>query len=302
MKKYEFENFEFKIDLEYDTKLFWDIYRIYMAYNYSLDKGYWISPQYCACVAGEYGLFGFLEIDDKASEYDEKYFEYLFNKQMLLFKFEMEDRQIFDKLFKAKDLEEINSICNINELISREKELEFEGERISSAREMVEEDMNIYIKRLKKFVPKNILVKVKDIRVLALGAVTNEVYEEIAEFRNDLRKWLENPPGTNKKIELCGTHDLGYFHDEIFEACFQDKNLICTGTKSKIRFNNCKITYEQNDSVRNSKFKFEGYSYSSVARKEEEKIEFLLETTDVGNIVIECDNYDVTDLSNKDIL
>lgn len=104
--------------------------------------------------------------------------------------------------------------------------------------------------------------------------MTQEVYDEILELKNDLEKWLKNPPKTTKKFILSDTVNF-LFHDKYFDVYWENNNLILDDYDNLIKFNNYKLMFE--DDNKNELGEFEGYTYSSIIREDEDKKELYLE-------------------------
>lgn len=289
IKQYEFKDFVFAMNMGYNLKLFWKIFRIYHAYCLLENHNFIACLSYSSGVVGEFGAFYFREINERAGVYDDEYFYFLLYKEFLLSKLRYNvNDSLYLKIKYAKNIKELKGVYHID----------CEDENDKFYMDNTQRNLNYYIERLQKFVPKNILNKVKDIRVFALGVMTSEVYRDILMFKNDLENWLKSPPKTTKKFKIPSKKEVGYFHDEIYKVYFGSRDLIFDGDYNLIKFNNYKLLFED-DNIRKLT-EFEGYAYSSVIREDEEKLEFYLEIfgNNVNSLIIECDNVEIIELES----
>ena len=133
-------------------------------------------------------LFGILQVDKKSGKFSEEYFQKLYEMK------KEETIKIFKHQSKKKSIKKF------------------------------EEIFKYQLSRIKKLLPMEILNEVKDIRVLALGHVTKDIYQKITEYSENIEKY------TKKKIQDYNEHLTKQFKDKIpdfakeyFHDCFIKK-------------------------------------------------------------------------------
>lgn len=163
-----------------------------------------------------------------------------------------------------------------------------------------------YYDRIVYSIPKNILDKIQNIELFKLGYIEKNIYDELMAFKNELKKWLENPKGTNIHYDIDRESPVLTldFHDRYFRVKKEDNKLELIGIEhtAHIVCENCKtiiINSEGKEIINDYKNKknyefdcVDGYTYYGVYIKNSEKKEFLLETNsnEATNIIIETDN------------
>lgn len=260
--EYILENIKFDENFEYNAKDYWLLYRIYDAYKIGLECKMIYDLEYASCVVGEIGVLCFHKKIDKDLENSK---ELLYKKGILLYKmfagFNFEyTKDNYDFILNATSLDELKKFPKIT------------NEDIKYADTAIEK----YIERIKKFIPRNILEKIADLKLFALGFIEESIYEELLVFKNKLEKWLLNPNGTNKKYLLDDELDLEEFHDMLYDVSLNDNNLILKSndlyTPIDIKFNNCKILFLDDkgefEEIKEHPIMLEGYTYTILKRSD----------------------------------
>lgn len=166
-----------------------------------------------------------------------------------------------------------------------------------------------YYDRIIKSIPRSILEKIQNIELFKLGYIEKNIYDELMTFKNELKKWLENPKGTSIHYDIDGEKPIlaSNFHDQIFTIKKEDNKLELIGDEY-IVCENCKtiiINHEGNKIINDYKNKenyefnnIEGYTYFGICLKDSKKKEFLLETNsnEVSKVILETDNIKCIDL------
>lgn len=168
-----------------------------------------------------------LKIDERADDFSDDFYKELYNdakKTQLEFLEDVLDYNNFkNTLLKFTDFteEEIeNKFKKVNEDL-------FQG---MTPDEYFERSNTISIERLKNSIPENILNKVKDIRVLAFGYVSSEVYELIREYCVANEKFVEEKEIEYSKVleEQFGDTPITFmqhsFHDCDIIDVYKDKD------------------------------------------------------------------------------
>ena len=149
-------------------------------------------------------------------------------------------------------------------------------------------DIKNYLDKYLKYIPKDILNTIDNVKLYALGYMSLETYNKFIEYKNKLKNWLEKPLGSEnefKKISNDENNPLNNysFHDNRFTFKYENNNLILnslTFPGSSIIFKECKIL---NDNFDNSLLDniYEGYTYSIVKNITKNKYMIKLDFIDI---------------------
>ena len=106
-----------------------------------------------------------------------------------------------------------------------------------------------------------------------------------------MKKWLENPTGTNLHFDIDEKEYFGkFFHDQIFVIHKNGSIVDFFGEEEHIICENCKCTFlnSVNKEIFNDLdlIKIEGYSDIGVSTKDGLSFEYYLETADNNKIII----------------
>lgn len=166
------------------------------------------------------GLYIGLKVNKKAEEFSNEFYqqEYIKAKNKYIkYVADFIDYTKFKKIF----LEYIDNQDNI-----KEEDIELEFKKVNeemflgkSIDEHFDNNQKEIIERYKEVIPKNILNKVKDIRVLGLGYVSSEVYKLLKEYCDSNNKFVEDKL---KEIEIVEKEQFKNESIDFLKTSFHD--------------------------------------------------------------------------------
>lgn len=198
-------------------------------------------------------MYVLLKIDERCNDYSEELYNLLYeeekNKYVSLMSF-WEDFDAFCNLMNSTD----DTFKDLDEESKRKKFQELRDEEFGglSLTEVFDEKLNNGINTLKGKLSDEILNEVKDIRVLALGYASSDVYNKIEKFCKDNEKFvneqcdkysLYEKEAFNEDFDFLNInwHDSFVVSADVIESDFEMViDNIVSGTKT-ISFKNCNI-------------------------------------------------------------
>ena len=282
---YNIGNIKFNNDIVYDKVLYWSLFRIYSALNDSTD-----SLAFASSVACNTGVFLYNDIIKEEDKCEELY-EFLFYKTLLIVysEFNADNNINKDSIKLAKSISELKRIFDFNNINKNEIDI-------------INNLINRYNNRINNFIPKEILGNIQDDKFFLLGYIDENINNQLVSFKNKLKKWLIHPNNTNLYYELDDKEiDLNIsFHDQEFIIKKTDNKLELIG-EEHILFNNCltvvldcdhNVIVDDNKQVQDYSYEnVEGYSWTGINHKNNNKKEFILELSSnkISSIIVETD-------------
>lgn len=209
----------------------------------------------------------FLKVDKRAEEFSEDFYQEIYNewkKEQIQFLEDIIDynkfQQTFLKNFKLQFESQFGRELTEEDIQSEFKRINeqtFGGMSIDEYFCLLQENL---IKEVKFSLPEDILVKVKDIRVLAHNYVSSEVYDLIRKYCEDNKNFVDDKSSEYSKIksEQFENESIDYikesFHDcNILDIIKDDKDCVIKldnsdafTSKTKIIFKNYNIILDEN--------------------------------------------------------
>lgn len=284
--KYEIKDIVFDGNNKYNPKLYWDLYRIYCAYNDVFKNKSLTSLVTASHLASSTGVLCFNQIINDGLELTKETEELLNYKANLVHIISMTGLG-YDFY---KDFLNLDSIEKLNKLYEEKDLKEYcEIEPNDSLKELsyyVKEDIEIYLNKIYNFIPKNIYEQIDNKELFSLGFIKERIYNQLKEFYKKLEKWLINPVACDNKynLDLLDLEELENFHDELFKYKIDNNNFILEANVYKILFSNFKFLYNE---IKDNNI-IEGYCNYSIKRNNN-KLEIFMEFLE-GIIILKCNS------------
>lgn len=245
-------------------------------------------------------LYFGLQISKKAEEYSDNYYQTLYNKAQ---KRHIKDFSDFTSYKKIKKifLENIDDNSNLTDKdIEREfKNLNKEMFFGMSIEENFDYRQKQIIERLKTDIPEEILNKVKDIRVLALGYVSSEVYKLLKEYCDINEKFVEEKFREYERIESeqFKNEAIGFL-EESFHDCFvidinkEKNNLVIQLDNNHSFTNKTNIVFQNYNTILDENINKSWWLYEEVYKNNDRYEVHILTSGDMGlkELIVDCDD------------
>lgn len=252
----------------------------------------WYNKMQCS------SLHVLLKVDKRAEEKNETFYQKLYKKSLKEY-IKNETYLLNYKKFKKVLLENKDLLENLNEETIKEKYENYKKEMFlgMTLEQAFDYRQTNIIEDLKEKLPKDILDKVKDIRVLALDYASKEVYDLIKKFSEENEKYVDNKFKEYIKLEnemfddsfeLLNTS----FHDCYIEKCEKNKKdmIINFNTggfseKENIIFKNYKVILDEN--IENTFWLYE----EIYKNKSKYEVHILtIKDKDLKELILTCDD------------
>lgn len=284
--KYEIKDIVFDGNNKYNPKLYWDLYRIYDAYNDIFKNNKIVSLVEAAHMACNTGLFCFNKIIKDDLEITKELEEFLDYKNLLLcIKGSYSSK--YKKINDAKNKDELNEICNYQEMLNDYK---FGHKYFKSFPRYIDKTETYYLDKCKNFIPKNIYEQIENKKIFSYGFIKEKIYNQLKDFYTELEKWLMNPIecDNNYDLEIPILDNWYGIHDALVRLKFENTNYILSEVEYEHIFKNAEILYNDIENYDNLDT-IEGYCDYCIKRTNDNRIEFCLEFHE-GTIILECDS------------
>ena len=158
---------------------------------------------------------------------------------------------------------------------------------------------NDLIERYKVIIPENILNKVKDIRVFALGYASGEVYKLLKEYCDSNEKFVEERLRESAKVEeeLFKNESISFI-EESFHDCFildviKEKDDLIIKLDNEYGFTDkTKIVFKNYNIILDEDIKETHWLYNEVYRNDNKYEIHILSSNqiDLKELIIECED------------
>lgn len=241
-----------------------------------------------------------LKVNNKAEKLSEDFYQEVYakaKKRHIKDLYDFTDYNKFKKIF-------LESIDDYNDLKEEDIEQEFRNANEEmflgmSLEEHFDYCQNNLIEQYKSAIPENILNKVKDIRVLALGYASSEVYKLLKKYCDDNEKFVEEKLRESEKVEEEQFENEPIsFIEESFHDCFiidinKDKNDLVIELDNENEFTDkTEITFKNYNIILDEDIKETYWLYNEVYKNEVGYEVHILTSIndDLKELIIECDD------------
>lgn len=246
------------------------------------------------------GLHLGLKVNKNAEEFSEKFYEELYNKTKDKYIKDLSEFTDYEK-FKKMFLESMDDSSSL-----KEEDIKTEFKNVNedmfqgmSIEETFDNNQHNIIERFKKVIPKNILNKVKDIRVLGLGYVSSEVYKLLKEYCDSNDKFVEDRFKELEKVEKeqFKNDSIDFpkisFHDCFILDVIKEKNDLIIKLDNEYGFTDkSSITFKNHNIILDENIKESNWLYNEVYKnKDGYEVHILTSVNDdLKELILECED------------